>query len=30
MLVYGYGQATVEEADALLKALDLPLEISPS
>jgi len=29
MLVYGYGQATVEEADALLKALDLPQEIKP-
>ena len=29
MLVYGYGQATVEEADALLQALDLPLEIKP-
>lgn len=29
MLVYGYGQATAEEADALLKALDLPLEIKP-
>ena len=27
MLVYGYGQATAEEADALLKTLDLPLEI---
>lgn len=27
MLVYGYGQATAEEADALLQALDLPLEI---
>jgi cyanate lyase len=29
MLVYGYGQTTAEEADALLKALDLPLEIKP-
>lgn len=29
MLVYGYGQATAEEADALLTALDLPLEIKP-
>ena len=29
MLVYGYGQATAEEADALLAALDLPLEIKP-
>jgi cyanate lyase len=27
MLVYGYGQTTAEEADALLKALDLPLEV---
>jgi len=27
MLVYGYGQATGDEADALLKALDLPVEI---
>lgn len=29
MLVYGYGQTTAEEADALLKVLDLPLEIKP-
>ena len=29
MLVYGYGQATAEEADALLTALDLPLELTP-
>ena len=29
MLVYGYGQATAEEAEALLTALDLPLEIKP-
>jgi cyanate lyase len=27
MLLYGYGQATAEEADALLKALDLQPEI---
>lgn len=27
MLVYGYGQTTEDEADALLKVLDLPLEI---
>ncbi len=27
MLVYGYGQTTEGEADALLKVLDLPLEI---
>lgn len=27
MLVYGYEQVTDEEADALLNALDLPLEI---
>ena len=27
MLVYGYGQTTAEEADVLLKALDLPVEI---
>lgn len=27
MLVYGYGQASEEEADGLLKALDLPQEI---
>lgn len=27
MLVYGYGQATEGEADALQKVLDLPLEI---
>ena len=29
MLVYGYGQANAEEADALLKALDLPPELKP-
>lgn len=29
MLVYGYGQTTAEEVDALLKVLDLPLEIKP-
>ena len=27
MLVYGYGQATAAEADALLQALDLPPEL---
>ncbi len=27
MLVYGYGQATEDEADALLKVLDLPVEM---
>jgi cyanate lyase len=27
MLVYGYGQTTEDEADALLQALDLPTEI---
>ena len=26
MLVYGYGQATPEEAEALTRALDLPEE----
>lgn len=29
MLVYGYGQATETEADVLLQALDLPVEIKP-
>jgi cyanate lyase len=29
MLVYGYGQTTAEEADVLLKVLDLPLEFKP-
>jgi cyanate lyase len=27
MLIYGYGQTTEEEADALLKVLDLPNEL---
>ncbi len=29
MLVYGYGQATEHEADALLMTLDLPLGLKP-
>jgi cyanate lyase len=29
LLVYGYGQTTAEEADKLLKALDLPQELKP-